>query len=314
MKNKMNIVFMGTPDFCIPALELLCQHGYTPSAVYTQTDKVRGRNKKVSFSPVKEFAVQHNIPVYQPRTFKDEAAVEELSTLHPDLIIVIAYGKILPQAVLDIPQYGCLNVHASLLPKYRGAAPIQRVILNGEKETGVTIMKLDAGMDTGPMIDTAKMEIPAHITAGELFDALGKLGANLLLSVLDDLPRKLAHAVPQNEADATYAEKVTKDMGHIDWDKPADELDRLIRGLYPDPGTYTFFRKKRMKLHRAHKAKGAAKGEAGTILSTAGGELTVACGEGALAITSLQQEGKKQMDASDFINGYQVKANDHFDE
>ena len=313
MKNNYNIVFMGTPDFCLPALEALCAHGYTPKAIYTQPDKINGRGKKITFSPVKQFALDHDIPVHQPLTFKNEEEVETLKALHPDILIVIAYGRILPKAVLDIPTYGAINVHASLLPKYRGAAPIQRVIIDGEKETGVTIMQLDEGMDTGNMVETVTMDIPPHMTAGELFDALGPLGAKALIDVMDHLPEKLAASVPQNHEEATYAEKVTKDMGHMDWHKEATVIDCLMRGMYPNPGTYTMFRGKRVKLHRGWAEEETSGKEPGTIISTEGGIIRVACGKGTIAISDLQPENHKQMKAADFINGYQVKVNDTFE-
>lgn len=312
MKNNYRIVFMGTPDFCLPALSAMVEHGYTPIAAYTQPDKINGRGKKINFSPVKSFAMSHDIPIHQPLSFKDPSEVETLKALKPDLLIVIAYGRILPKAVLDIPTYGAINVHASLLPKYRGAAPIQRVIIDGEKKTGVTIMQLDQGMDTGNIVETAQMDIPQHMTAGELFEALGEMGAKALISVLDDLPEKLANSTPQDHEKATYAEKVTKEMGAIDWTKDAKVLDALIRGMYPNPGTYTFFRGKRVKIHRAKVSEGESKEAPGTILSTKDG-LTIACGKGALTISSLQPENHKRMAAGDFVNGYQVKVNDTFD-
>ncbi len=311
MKNK--IIFMGTPDFCLPALEALCAHGYAPAAIYTQPDKINGRGKKVTFSPVKSFALAHDIPVYQPLTFKDSQEVETLKSLAPDILVVIAYGRILPKEVLAIPTYGAINVHASLLPKYRGAAPIQRAIIDGEKETGVTIMQLDEGMDTGNIVETVKMEIPPHMTAGELFDALGEMGAKALISVMDQLPEKLAASVPQDHDRATYAEKVTKDMGHLDWTKDAKTLDALIRGMYPNPGTYSFYRGKRVKIHRACISEEKGNAAPGTVISTEGGMIHIACGDGALAISAIQPENHKQMKASDFINGYQVKVHDEFD-
>ena len=313
MKNNYNIVFMGTPDFCIPALEALCSQGYTPNAIYTQPDKINGRGKKITFSPVKKFALDHDIPVYQPLTFKDEEAVHTLSQLKPDILIVIAYGKILPKQVLDIPTYGAINVHASLLPNYRGAAPIQRVIIDGEKKTGVTIMQLDEGMDTGNMIETVTMDIPPHMTAGELFDSLGPLGAKALIDVMNDLPSKLMHSVPQDHDKATYAEKVTKAMGHIDWKEKAQRIDCLMRGMYPNPGTYTFFRGKRIKLHRGFSEEISSSKEPGTIVSINEGIIRIACGEGIIGLTVVQPENHKQMSSSDFIHGYQVKVGDRFE-
>ena len=312
MKNNYRIVFMGTPDFALPALEALKAHGYMPLALYTQPDRINGRGKKINFSPVKSFGLANDIPVFQPTTLKSEEEQQKLRDLKPDLIIVIAYGKILPKAVLDIPTYGAINVHASLLPEYRGAAPIQRAIIDGKKKTGVTIMQLDEGMDTGNIVSVKEMDIPPHMTAGELFDALGVLGAEELISVMDDLPEKLAHSIPQDHDKATYAEKVTKDMGHIDWTKDASVLDCLIRGMYPNPGTYTFYRGKRVKIHRASFEEKDSGLPAGTVVSTEGGCIHVACGKGTLSISQLQPENHRKLAASDFINGYQVKANETF--
>lgn len=311
--NKYRIVFMGTPDFGVPALEAMDAHGYKPVAIYCQPDKINGRGRKINYSPVKSFALSHDIPVFQPESLKKPEEQEKLKELKPDLLVVIAYGKILPKAVLDIPTYGAINVHASLLPKYRGAAPIQRVIIDGEKETGVTIMQLDEGMDTGNIVSVRKMDIPPHMNAGELFDELGRLGAEELISVLDDLPEKLSHSIPQNHEEATYAEKITKDMGHLDWNFPADRLDCLIRGMNPNPGTYTFYRGKRVKIHKAAPEDTSRTAAPGTIISLDDDTIHVACGQGALAISEIQPENHKRMEASDFIHGYQVKVNDEFD-
>lgn len=315
MSENLRIVFMGTPSFALAPLQALCAHGYTPLAVYTQPDKVNRRGGKISFSPVKSYALERNIPVYQPLTFKSEANVEELRALRPDLIVVIAYGRILPQDVLDIPAYGAVNIHASLLPEYRGAAPVQRAIIDEKTVTGVTLMKLDAGMDTGDMISQREVPIPESMTAGELLDELAAIGAEELLKILPDLPAALAGAVPQDERCATYAEKLTKDMGHIQWKERAGAIHALARGMYPNPGTYTFFRGKRIKIHQTVTGEGMAPEGAvpGEILSTEGGILWTACGEGILGISRLQPENHKQMSAADFIHGYQVKAHDAFE-
>lgn len=313
MNNTYRIVFMGTPDFGVPALEALCSHGYTPMAIYCQPDRINGRGKKINFSPVKSFALAHNIPVMQPDTLKTPEEQEKLKALHPDLLIVIAYGKILPKAVLDIPTYGAINVHASLLPRYRGAAPIQRAIIDGEKETGVTIMQLDEGMDTGNIVSVRKMAIPPHMNAGELFDELGRMGADELIEVMDHLPEKLAHSVPQDSTLATYAEKVTKDMGHIRWDLPAGQIDALIRGMNPNPGTFSFYKGKRVKIHEASPEDRESGKEPGTVVSLEGDVIHIACGKGCLAVSEIQPENHKKMKSSDFIHGYQVKVNDQFD-
>lgn len=314
MNKNYRIIFMGTPDFAVPSLQALCENGYTPCAVYTQPDRVNGRGKKINFSPVKTFALEHEIPVYQPLTLRSEEEIHRLKELHPDIIIVIAYGKILPGNILKIPQYGAINVHASLLPKYRGAAPIQRAILDGETKTGVTIMQLDDGMDTGNIVSLQEMDIPEHMNAGELFDALSVIGAEELIHVMDNLPEKLAHSIRQDHEKATYAEKVTKDMGRIDWTKPSYEIDRLIRGMYPDPGTYTFYNGKRIKLHSAIDDHIEVRENPGTVISVKDRLIHVAAGEGSVGISILQPENHKKMKSSDFINGYQVKVNDKFGE
>ena len=313
-KSPLRILFMGTPSFAVAPLQALCEHGYKPEAVYTQPDKVNRRGGKISFSPVKSYALKQNIPVFQPLTFKTEESLDQIRSLRPDLIVVIAYGRILPQAVLDIPTYGAVNIHASLLPEYRGAAPVQRAIIDEKKVTGVTLMKLDAGMDTGDMIAVKKVPISQSVTAGELLDELSAIGAEELLKILPDLSGALAKAVPQDGSRATYAEKLTKDMGRIDWKKPAETLHALARGMYPNPGTYTFFRGKRVKIHKTLLGKDAPEGTApGTIVSLKDGILWIACGKGTLALSQLQPENHKQMDAADFINGYQVKVNDTFE-
>lgn len=310
--SDLRIVFMGTPSFALSTLRLLCESGHTPVAVYTQPDKANRRGGKISYSPVKAYALEQGLPVCQPATFRTEEAVEELRALRPDLIVVIAYGQILPQAVLDIPAYGAVNIHASLLPRYRGAAPVQRAIIDQEKESGVTLMQLDAGMDTGRIISQVRLPLTEDMTAGSLLETLAEAGSRELLRLLDHLPEALAAAVPQDESQATYAEKLTKNMGHIDWMKDARTLHALARGMYPNPGTYTFFRGKRLKIHQTvlPEQPFAESGQPGEILSLSGGILWVQTGRGALGIARLQPENHKQMNASDFINGYQVKPHD----
>lgn len=258
--------------------------------------------------------MEENIPVYQPTTFKSEDTIRELAALKPDFIIVVAYGKILPVAVIDAAVYGAINIHASLLPEYRGSAPIQRAIIDRKSETGISIMKLDAGMDTGDIIRMAPLKILPHMTAGELFEALSILGAKELLHVLKNLPECMANAKPQDHTKATYAQKVTKEMGHIDWKQEASVIDALIRGMYPSPGTYTYFHGKRIKIHRAfYEHKDTAATPKGTIVSLKDGKIGVAATHGIIYLTMVQPENHKQMKTIDFINGYQVKANDCFE-
>ena len=311
--NNLRIVFMGTPSFALLPLRQLCENGYTPIAVYTQPDKVNRRGGKISFSPVKEYAIKEEIPIYQPLSFRDEETVRELKALKPDLIVVIAYGKILPQEVLDIPIYGAVNIHASLLPKYRGAAPVQRAIINREKETGVSLMKLDAGMDTGPILSRVVFPLDDSVTSGELLEILSDLGAKELLRILPDIFPFMQNALPQDETLATYAEKITKEMGNLDFKKSAKELHALIRGMEPNPGTYSFFRGKRLKIHQSFLTEKETKEAPGTIISTEGGKLYLATGVGVLGISRLQPENKKEMNAADFINGYQLKIGDRFE-
>lgn len=312
MNNALRIVFMGTPSFALSPLKALCEAGYTPVAVYTQPDQVNGRGGKISFSPVKQYATEQKIPVCQPLSFKDAAAVSALSDWRPDLIVVIAYGKILPQAVLDIPTYGAVNIHASLLPKYRGAAPVQRAILNRETETGVSLMRLDAGMDTGPVISCVAMDIGDTVTSGELLETLADIGAKELLRILPILPDALSNAVPQDESQATYAEKITKDMGALDWTESAADLHARIRALSPNPGTYTYFAGKRLKIWRSFLKDKETTAAPGTVVSADKNGLLMATGKGVLGISRLQPENKKEMDAADWLRGAKVKAGDRF--
>ncbi len=312
MNKSLRIVFMGTPGFALSPLRALCEAGYKPVAVYTQPDRVNGRGGKISFSPVKQYALEQEIPVCQPFSFKEETALSTLRAWSPDLIVVIAYGKILPQAVLDIPTYGAVNIHASLLPKYRGAAPVQRAILNREEETGVSLMKLDAGMDTGPVISSVRTAIGDTVTSGELLEILADLGAKELLRILPILPDALAAAVPQDESRATYAEKITKEMSALVWTDAAADLHARIRALSPNPGTYTVFRGKRVKIHRSFLTQEETTAAPGTVVSTDKKGILVATGEGVLGISRLQPENKKEMDAADWLRGAKVQAGERF--
>ncbi len=313
MNKPLRIVFMGTPAFALAPLKALCEAGCAPVAVYTQPDQVNGRGGKISFSPVKTYALEKEIPVCQPTSFKEEDAVSALRAWRPDLIVVIAYGKILPQAVLDIPTYGAVNIHASLLPKYRGAAPVQRAILNREEETGVSLMKLDAGMDTGPVISRVSVKIGDTVTSGELLDVLADVGAKELLRILPEIEEAMAKAVPQDESGATYAEKITKDMGALDWSEAAADLHARIRALSPNPGTYTYFSGKRMKIRRSFLTDKETTAAPGTVVSTDKNGLCVATGKGVLGISRLQPENKKEMDAADWLRGAKVQAGERFE-
>ncbi|WP_287769672.1 methionyl-tRNA formyltransferase [Megasphaera sp.] len=301
--ESLRIVFMGTPDFSVPALARLAQSQHDVAAVYTQPDKQRGRGKKVTFSPVKEKAVELGIPVFQPDSMRSDEVISELRSLSPDVIIVIAYGKILPKAVLDIPKYGCLNVHGSLLPKYRGAAPIQYAIKEGEAESGVTIMLLDEGMDTGKMLKKAVIPLDAKETTGTLFDKLASLGASTLMTVVDDLDNYERNAVAQDESQATYTAKITKEEAALDWNTDAVVLERLIRTLDPHPGAYTVCRdEKRLKIWAADVVEGTD-AVPGTVIAVTKKSFTVQTGKGALRITEVQPESRKRLMAAQYLQG-----------
>lgn len=300
--EPLQIVFMGTPDFSVPSLKAIHAAGFTIRAVYTQPDKQRGRGKKVSASPVKECAEKLGIPVFQPQTLKDPDTIAGLADLKPDVIVVIAYGKILPKAILDIPRYGCLNVHGSLLPAYRGAAPIQYAIKDGVRTSGVTIMMLDEGMDTGKMLKKAEIVLDAKETTGTLFDKLAIVGAETLIPVLKDLPAYEAAAQSQDESKATYTAKITKEMTHIDFSQPAVVIERLIRTLDPHPGAYILHEGHRLKLWAADVVPGT-EAEPGTIIEVTKTYITVQTGCDALRIREVQPESRKRMATAQFLHG-----------
>lgn len=305
----LNIIFMGTPDFSVPSLVALHDADYHITSVYTQPDKQRGRGKKVSYSAVKEKALELGLVVKQPDTLKDDAVIAALTAEKPDVIIVIAYGKILPKAILDIPKYGCLNVHGSLLPAYRGAAPIQYAIKDGVAESGVTIMLLDEGMDTGAILKEARISLDAKETTGTLFDKLSTLGAEALLPVVADLPAYLAKATAQDESKATYTAKIGKELAAIDWTQPAVVIERLIRTLDPHPGAYTLYDGKRLKIWSADVVDGT-EAAPGMVLSVTKKQFTVQTGDGALSIREVQPESRKRMATAQFLQGVSLTAGD----
>ncbi len=300
--KPLRIVFMGTPDFSVPSLQALYDAGHDIAAVYSQPDKQRGRGKKVSCSPVKEKAIELGLAVFQPDSLRDSNVIAHLQELEPDVIVVIAYGKILPKAVLDIPKYGCINVHGSLLPKYRGAAPIQYAIKNGESISGVTIMLLDEGMDTGAMLKKAEIQLASKETTGSLFDKLSVLGAETLIDVLSHIEKYEQNAVPQDELSATYSAKIGKELSRIDWTQQADIIERLIRTLDPHPGAYTVFNGKRLKIWAADVVQGG-NASAGTIIDVTKDSFTVQTGSGALRICEVQPESRRRMTAAQFLQG-----------
>ena len=300
----MRIVFMGTPDFAVPSLQALIDAGHEVCAVYTQPDKPQGRKQILTAPPVKELALQQGIPVYQPATLKNEGEQAKLRALAPEAIIVVAYGKLLPKAVLDIPPRGCINVHGSLLPRWRGAAPIQWSVIAGDEKAGVTTMQMAEGLDTGDMLLTYETEIGARETAGELFDRLAQAGAELLVRTLVELDSITPR--PQDDSRSCYAHMLDKQMAVIDWAKSAREIDCLIRGLSPWPVALTTLDGARLKIYAAEPVPGT--GRPGEVLvSDPRKGLTVACGAGALALHEVQLVGGKRMKSADFLRGHAIQ-------
>lgn len=308
----MRIVFMGTPDFAVGSLQALCESGkHEILAVVTQPDRPKGRGNKLLQTPVKEYALAQGLTVYQPQKVKTPEFVELLHELQPELIVVAAFGQFLSKEILELPKYGCINVHASLLPKYRGAAPIQYAIIKGEKESGVTIMQMDIGMDTGAMLDKVVVPIAENTTMGELHDALREQGATLLLEVIDKIAAGTAVAEPQDDAQATYATLLDRSMEHIDWSKTAQEVHNLIRGFNPAPSTFTKLPNgKSLKIWGSKMTDKSSAAAAGTVIATGKHSFFVACGEGVLEITEVQPESKKRMPAQVFLNGRGVQEGD----
>ncbi len=308
----MRIVFMGTPDFAVGSLQALCESGkHEILAVVTQPDRPKGRGNKLLQTPVKEYALEQGLTVYQPQKVKTPEFVELLHELQPELIVVAAFGQFLSKEILELPKYGCINVHASLLPKYRGAAPIQYAIIKGEKESGVTIMQMDIGMDTGAMLDKVIVPIEENTTMGELHDALREQGAALLLQVIDKIAAGTAVAEPQDDAQATYATLLDRSMEHIDWSKTAQEVHNLIRGFNPAPSTFTKLPNgKSLKIWGSKMTGKSSTAAAGTVIETGKHSFFVACGEGVLEITEVQPESKKRMPAQVFLNGRGVQEGD----
>lgn len=308
----MRIVFMGTPDFAVGSLQALCESGkHEILAVVTQPNRPKGRGNKLLQTPVKEYALEQGLTVYQPQKVKTPEFVELLHELQPELIVVAAFGQFLSKEILELPKYGCINVHASLLPKYRGAAPIQYAIIKGEKESGVTIMQMDIGMDTGAMLDKVVVPIEENTTMGELHDALREQGAALLLQVIDKIATGTAVAEPQDNEQATYATLLDRSMEHIDWSKTAQEVHNLIRGFNPAPSTFTKLPNgKSLKIWGSKMTDKSSAAAAGTVIETGKHSFFVACGEGVLEITEVQPESKKRMPAQVFLNGRGVQEGD----
>ncbi len=305
----MNIVFMGTPDFAVPALKALCEN-HTVSAVFTQPDKPKNRGKKIQFTPVKEFAVEKNIPVYQPLSLRKgedaEQSLKILSEISPDVIVVAAYGQILPEAILNLPQYGCVNIHASLLPQYRGAAPIQKCIVDGMTKSGVTTMMMAKGLDTGDMLLKGEVEIFDTMTAGELHDKLCEIGAELILNTLDGLSKGSITPEKQNDELSCYAPVITKEMCRIDFTKPMTDVYNFIRGMSPSPCAYTFIGGKRLKVYFAEKTDITSSLPCGALADEK--NFLVVCGDNkCIALTDIMPEGSKRMKGQDFLRGYKAE-------
>ena len=304
----MKIIFMGTPDFSVGTLEALVEAGHEVVLAVTQPDKPKGRGKEMQFTPVKECAMKFNIPVFQPRKVREPECIEELRKYNADIMVVVAFGQLLPKEILEMTPYGCVNVHASLLPKYRGAAPIQWAIIDGEEVTGVTTMQMNEGLDTGDMLLKVEIPIEAKETGGSLFDKLSDAGAKLCVETLDKLQKKEITPIPQGETTTAYAKMLDKQVGNIDWTKSAVEIERLIRGLTPWPSAYTNWNGKVMKIWDAQALDGASDVLPGTIAQVDKEAFYVQTGNGFLKVCELQIPGKKRMDAAAFMRGYQVKA------
>lgn len=308
----MKVVYMGTPDFAVGALEALIEAGHQVTAVVTQPDKPKGRGKEVQMSPVKACALKYNIPVLQPVKIKEAEAVETLRTYQADIFVVAAFGQILSEEILAMPKYGCVNIHASLLPKYRGAGPIQWAIINGEKITGVTIMRMDKGLDTGDMLFQKEVAIAPDETADTLHDKLAEAGARLIVEALAKIEAGDATPVKQKDEESCYAKMLTKAMGRIDWQMEAKKLDCLIRGLISWPGASTIFRGKTLKIWKEEVVSEqdgfSTKAQPGTVVRVEKDAFYVQTGKGILKILEVQPEGKKRMAVKDFLLGYPVKA------
>ncbi|MGB9678961.1 MAG: methionyl-tRNA formyltransferase [Thermoanaerobacteraceae bacterium] len=302
----MKIVFMGTPQFAVPSLKKLYEENYEIQAVVTQPDKKKGRGMQKNFSPIKQYALNIGANILQPEKIKGNLDfIKELKALNTDFIVVVAYGKILPEEVLSIPKYGCINVHASLLPKYRGAAPINWAIINGEKETGITTMFMDKGLDTGDMLLKKSIKIMENDDAITIHDKLADLGGNVLIDTIEGLKKGLILPIKQNEDEATYAPIISKKMGHIDWSKDCNYIRNLVRGMVPWPGTYTFYNGKMLKIWKTEFVSYDGYEEEGTVLSN-NNKLLVKCLNGALNILEVQGEGTKRMNISDYLRGHNI--------
>ena len=304
----MRVVFMGTPDFARTALEALIKAGHKIVLVVTQPDKPKGRSGKLQISDVKDCAIKNGIEVFQPEKIKEESSVSFLKSIDADIYVVAAFGQIISKEILDIPRYECINIHASLLPKYRGAAPIQQAILDGEKVTGVTIQQMNTGVDTGDILLQREYAISDDETGGSLFDRLSILGADLVIEALDLIEKGKIIPRPQDESKATHCGKIKKDMGLIDWSWSAEKIERYIRGLNPWPSAYTYMDGRQLKIWKAYVSD--EKGECATVLKVDKKSITIGCGEGSVRVLEVQLEGKKRMEMSAFLLGNRILEGD----
>jgi methionyl-tRNA formyltransferase len=310
--DPLRIVFFGTPAFAVPSLDALLASRHALAGVVTRPDRPRGRGQKVSDAPVKARAVAAGLPILQPERMADPVFLAGLAALHADLGVVAAYGKILTDAVLAVPRLGMINVHASLLPRYRGAAPVHRAIIAGERETGVTIMRVVKALDAGPMLATARLPIGPDDTSDEVERDLARVGAGLLVSAIDALAAGRSEETPQDDSAATYAHRLTKEDGAIDWSQPAERLHNLIRGLHPWPHAFSFLHDHRFILIRSAAEAGPSRSDGGIILEADGDRLVVAAGVGQLQVTDLQAEGKRPMSTREFLAGHRLTPGDRF--
>ncbi|MDF2986797.1 MAG: methionyl-tRNA formyltransferase [Eubacterium sp.] len=305
----MKIVFMGTPDFAVPSLEMLVNEGYEVAAAVTQPDKPKGRGNKLTAPPVKEFALKHGINVLQPEKIKTPEFIEQIRLLKPDLLITAAYGKILSKDLLEVPSRGCINVHGSLLPSYRGAAPINWAVINGEKKTGITTMFTDVGLDTGDMLLKKELEISADMTVGELHNKMAILGAEVLKETLFELKNGTLKRIPQEDAESTYAPMMNKELGLIDWNKTAQEVHNLVRGTDPWPGAYTFLNGNRMRVWKTSLTNDKNNGHTnGYIIKVSNEGILVKCSDENILIEEVQFDSSKRMSVRDYIRGHQIDA------
>lgn len=309
----MKIVYMGTPDFAVAPLRAMVEAGYEIAGVVTQPDKPKGRGKTLMPTPVKEEALKHNVTVYQPEKVRDPEFLDILKGIGPDIIVVAAFGQIIPKVILEMPEFGCINIHASLLPKYRGAAPIQQAVIDGEKESGVTIMKMAPGIDTGDMISRTVVELSPEETGGTLFDKLAQAGAQLLVQTLPSIfDRSAVYEKQPKDSPTPYAAMISKQMGLMDFGRSAQELERLVRGLNPWPSAYTFLKGRTLKVWKSRIDAGNSSAEPGTVIEADKEGIHVACGSGILILTELQLEGKKRMEAEAFLRGFKVEKGTKF--